>query len=437
MRHQLKTALAVVASASAQAASAGGSIAAPCELECSLSGNPQALRGGVYRLTGTATNNCSEPLSIDKAILRIDGPGQRRQNVLWGGPQVILPGVTRTLHVSKMVALLAPLGEYTVSMIAMRSGEPVASDTMLVEVVPTLVPSMVLVPSGTFIMGDGVAHCGVDEREVTLTRDFWLGQYEVTNQEYRAWVQWAYDRGYVTATSTTIQDNLGSTEELVDLDDPDCEIAFSGGVFSLREAGDALRYAYPEGYNPAFHPVTCVSWYGSVAYCDWLSLSEGLNRAYDHSTWTCGGGDPYSAEGYRLPTDAEWEYAAQWNDERIYPWGDGSPTCSQANFYPYPRDSCVGWTSPVGSYPAGAQPNLSDPIYDLSGNVHEFVNDWWRCGLGAFPLTDPPGPESSHSRVGRGGGWGSNASNVRAASRPAYAPHFHYRYLGFRLARSD
>ena len=433
MRHQLTTALAVVAGA--HAASAVAPVAAPCELECSLSGDPQALRGGVYRLTGTATNNCSEPLSIDEAILRIEGPGQRRQNVLWGGPQVILPGVTRTLHVSKMVALLAPLGEYTVSMIAMRSGEPVASDTMLVEVVPTLVPSMVLVPSGTFIMGDGVASCGQEEHQVTLTRDFWLGQYEVTNQEYRAWVQWAYDRGYVTATSSSVRDNLdGSNVELVDLDDGDCELAFSGGAFSLREAGFALRHAYPEGYDPADHPVKEVTWYGAAAFCDWLSLSEGLSRAYDHREWVCGGGNPYSAEGYRLPTDAEWEYAAQWNDERIYPWGDEIPQrCAHANFR-----VCVGWSSPVGSYPVGVQPNLSAPIYDLSGNVKERVNDWWQCDLGTSPEIDPVGPPSgSYQVVTRDGFWESLASDLRASYRNSGGPHTSYPGIGFRPARSD
>ena len=295
------------------------------------------------------------------------------------------------------------------------------------------VPSMVLVPSGTFIMGDGVAYCGVDEREVTLTRDFWLGQYEVTNQEYLDLVQWAYDRGYVTATSLSVRDNLdGSTEKLVDLNDGDCEIAFSGGVFSLRETERGLE-AYPEGYDPADHPMKEVTWYGSASYCDWLSLSEGLDRAYDHSTWLCGGGDPYSAEGYRLPTDAEREYAAQWNDERVYPWGNESPQeCVHAN---YAR--CVGWTSPVGSYPAGVQPNFSEPIYDLSGNVYEWVNDWRECNLGTSPETDPPGPGSGSARVLRGGGWAYyGASTLRASGRGSYAPDVSDYSVGFRPART-
>ncbi len=78
---------------------------------------------------------------------------------------------------------------------------------------------MVSVPAGTFVMGDGGALCGADEHQVTLTRDFYLGQHEVTNLEYLEAVQLAYDHGYVTATTSTVQDNLdGSTQELLNLD---------------------------------------------------------------------------------------------------------------------------------------------------------------------------------------------------------------------------
>ena len=286
--------------------------------------------------------------------------------------------------------------------------------------------SFVLVPSGAFIMGDGRSMCAWTERRVTLTHDFWIGQYEVTNQEYLELVQWAYDRGYVTATSASVQDNLdGSSEELVDLDSPDCELAFADGVFSLRDAGYGLN---------ADHPMKQVTWYGAAAYCDWRSLSEGLPRAYDHATWACGPeGDPYAATGYRLPTDAEWEYAAQWNDERLFPWGDEGPqACVQANY-----QRCVGWTSPVGSYPAGVQPNLSEPIYDLAGNVWEWANDWWMCGLGTLPETDPRGPGDGFYRVLRGGGWIGGASILYVSYRMDFVPNYRSSATGFRLAWSD
>ncbi len=284
-------------------------------------------------------------------------------------------------------------------------------------------PVMVLVPAGSFIMGDGAALSGRGERNVTLTRDFYLGQYEVTNQEYLDAVQWAHDHDYVTATASSVLDNLdGSTEELLDLDG-DCEIAFSGGVFSLRDAG--------YGINPD-HPVVEVTWYGAVRYCDWLSLQEDppFDRAYEHSEdWSCNGGDPYGAEGYRLPTEAEWEYAAQHDDDRTYPWGSEPPTCGLANY-----ESCVDWTSPVGSYPAG---NSALGFSDLAGNVFEWCNDWWVTDLGIASATDPVGPASGPYRLVRGGSWFTDAAHMRCAYRGGDYPDASGDYgVGFRVART-
>ncbi|MCK4305036.1 MAG: SUMF1/EgtB/PvdO family nonheme iron enzyme [Candidatus Eisenbacteria sp.] len=303
-----------------------------------------------------------------------------------------------------------------------------------------MVPGMVTVPAGIFIMGDGVAYCGQDEHEVTLTRDFYLSQNEVTNQEYREAVQWAYDHGYVTATTSWVRDNLdGSTEQLLDLENDFCEIQFDGyGVFYLRESPSYFaQSAYPGGYDPPDHPVKEVSWYGSVRYCDWLSLQEGLPRAYEQewnphcNEWVCNGGDPYGAEGYRLPTDAEWEYAAQFDDERIYPWGDEEPDCSRANFYH--TGFCVGWTSPVGSYPdAPEELGLSD----MAGNVWEWCNDGWVCDLGTAPVIDPTGPGSGSYRLFRGGSWPDDATYLRCAYRYPNAPFNSYEWVGFRAART-
>lgn len=299
----------------------------------------------------------------------------------------------------------------------------------------TSVPGMVEVPAGVFIMGDGSALCGEDEREVTLTRSFYLGKHEVTNQEYLEAVQWAYDLGYVTATTASVQDNLdGSTLELLDMDLPFCEIQFDGaGSFYLRESPSyEAQQAYPGGYDPSDHPVKYASWYGAARYCDWLSLRAGLPRAYAHSgDWACNGGDPYGAQGYRLPTDAEWEYAAQWDDERIYPWGNDVPDCSRANFYD--GYFCVGWTSPVGSYP-DAPGSLG--LSDMAGNLFEWCNDWFVCDLGTAPVTDPAGPTSGTYRLFRGGSWDSSYPDLRCAYRLYYNPIYSHNFLGFRAART-
>ena len=296
---------------------------------------------------------------------------------------------------------------------------------------------MVYVPAGTFVMGDGVAYCGVDQRWVTLTHDFYLGQHEVTNQEYLEALQWARDNGYVTATTTSVRDNLdGSTQELLDLNDSDCEIQFESGTgtFYLRESPSSnAQNAYPGGYDPADHPVKEVTWYGAVRYCDWLSLRAGLPRAYQHSgDWSCNGGDPYGASGYRLPTDAEREYAAQHNDDRIYPWGGESPDCSRANFYN--GYYCVRWTSPVGSYPDAPAPlGLSD----MAGNLWEWCNDWHVCNLGTETISDPVGETSGISRVLRGGSWGSFPSALlRCAYRHGHTPDYSDDGVGLRVART-
>lgn len=309
---------------------------------------------------------------------------------------------------------------------------------------------MVLVPAGTFIQGDGVAACGVDEREVTLTRDYWLGQHEVTNLEYMEVLQWAFDQGYVTVPADCgesgdalcVRDHLdGSDEELLTLDSQFCEIQFDRvGTFYLRESPSTFaQAAYPVGYDPTNHPVKMVTWYGSVRYCDWLSMQAGLPRAYYFNEqtfeWSCNGGDPYGARGFRLPTDAEWEYAARFDDERVWPWGDEDPECTRANHSPdWPTDSCVGWSFPVGSCPDA--PDVLG-LWDMAGNLWEWCNDGYVCSLGTDPASDPNTPGDYWSwRVMHGGSFINNDSRLRNAYRTGIWPNFSTMSAGFRIART-
>ncbi len=276
---------------------------------------------------------------------------------------------------------------------------------------------MVLVPAGTFTMGDGTADCGEDEHMVTLTHTFYIGRNEVTNQEYRDAVQWAYDQGYVTATPFSVRDNMvGSFAELVDLNAPDCNLSFEGGTFTVEPGKED-------------NPMIEVSWYGAARYCDWFSMQEHLPQTYPNTgDWACNGGDPYGAPGYRLPTDAEWEYAAQFDDERLYPWGDESPDRSLASY-----DNSLEWPAPVGSYPA-APPALG--LHDMAGNVWEWCNDRHLCSLGTDPQTDPVGPSTEAHRVVRGGSWADDASCLRCAHRSPRDPSYTSPSLGFRIAKS-
>lgn len=290
------------------------------------------------------------------------------------------------------------------------------------------------IPAGIFMMGSMNGNGNEQPvHQVTITHNFYLGTYEVTNQKYLEAVQWAYDNGYVIATNNTVQ---AFEEELLDLDDEDCEISFSNGVFSLEMGTHDLGsygpgHAYPSGYDPADHPVKEVSWFGAVCYCDWLSMMEGLEPFYNGDWSAETDHNPYEAEGYTLPTEAEWEYAASYNDAGAYPWGDESPTeCVHANF-----SYCLGWTAQVGSYPMG---NNQLGLQNMSGNVCEWVGDWSNWDYYDYsPGVDPLGPVDGYERILRGGDWSGTVFHMRCASRYWGYPYHTYYHIGFRVCRSE
>jgi formylglycine-generating enzyme required for sulfatase activity len=311
-------------------------------------------------------------------------------------------------------------GTKTIKLEVKDTGGAKATTTRTVTVFGPTPGGMALVPAGAFTMGDGVSPCGRQEREVTLTHSFYLDKYEVTNRMYRDALQWAYDHGCATASAVCgAYDNLdGSRVLLVDWSE-------DGGGSYVYFSGDRFRVF--SGWED--RPMVGVTWYGAAAYCDWLSLQQGLPRAYDHSTWQCNGGDPYGTAGYRLPTDAEWEYAAQYDDERLYPWGNEGPDCSRVNLY-----GCGPTTVlTVGGY--AAAPAALD-LYDMAGNASEWCNDWYTCELGTSPESDPAGPGTGTWRVLHGGWAGSTVAGLRCACRSAFHPRAADYEVGFRCARS-
>lgn len=208
---------------------------------------------------------------------------------------------------------------------------------------PAIDSEMALIPAGTFQMGcvPGDPDCQPEElpRHAVYLDAYYIDAHEVTVGEYLKCVA------------------AGGCSEPAKSSGPS---GLSGEPFDIK-----CNWEIPDHEQ---YPVNCVTWYQSDAYCKW-------------------------AVG-RLPTEAEWEKAARGSsDTRIYPWGDRQPDCTLANF-----NYCVGDTSEVGSYPAGASPFGA---LDMAGNVWEWVSDWYAVNYYGSQSSwlDPTGPASGSMRA--------------------------------------
>jgi sulfatase modifying factor 1 len=170
------------------------------------------------------------------------------------------------------------------------------------------------------------------------------------------------------------------------------------------------------GVNPSKQknpqaPVAGVQWVDAVRFCNKCSEMDGLKPCYDPKTWAC----DFEADGYRLPTEAEWEYACRAGTKTKYFFGDSA---SDLVGYAWVKQNSEGKVRPVGQKPANAF-----GLHDMHGNVWQWCNDWYaEDAYASSPKENPRGPAEGKQRVLRGGAWDSDADKCRAASRKKEFP---------------
>jgi formylglycine-generating enzyme required for sulfatase activity len=267
-------------------------------------------------------------------------------------------------------------------------------------------PTMVIVPFGAFTMGAEGGEEGRPEgppRRVAIVKPFALGKIEVTQAQFEAFVS---ATGYTPETGCSGWDT--ATQTIVDRPEANYRTPSPGVVTELNE------------------PVVCVSWRDAQAYTRWLSTLTG--------------------QLYRLPTEAEWEYAARAGSTTLYPWGDGAnKACEFANVYDestvvratrFAPANCNDRSASVaraGSYRANAF-----GLHDMIGNVWEWTQDCYRAPYPAGPL-DGSAVESDvpcERRSVRGGGWRTQMYRQRPTWRGRDPEDTRSDIFGFRVARN-
>jgi formylglycine-generating enzyme required for sulfatase activity len=256
-------------------------------------------------------------------------------------------------------------------------------------------PELVSIPAGPFVMGSDDGTAAERPAHSVNLNAFTIGAQPITNGEYGRFVA---ETGY----------RIPAVDELP-------LVVVAGGQERERNfRASAGNYTWTGSHPPhdrLDHPVTLVRWDDAAAYCRWLSNVLGRT--------------------IRLPTEAEWEKAARGGLKgQPYPWGEHLDR-AKANYLTDPAMKTVHGTTPCRTYPPNAY-----GLFDMAGNVWEWVHDWYDPGYYAVsPKNNPGGPANGQFRIVRGGGWLAAEAAMLTCSHRHQVPPDTYSYgIGFRVA---